>query len=327
MKGYTTLDNRLLRDTRISYKALGLLTHLLSHTDGWNISAERLVRESGEQRSAILTALKELRAAGYLVTMKGRGADGKITTVNTLYDAPVGGWPVATGSRPDTPTGVRLSDSGSSDVGSSGVGKPDPFRKTIPEVTSKKEHQRKIINNDDPNTPAGSVTTGADPMRRPNPEEDDNDVVSNMARDDPKPEIPRERSRPATTNRVAWKLAEYFLTHADPAYRVGLGTHQAFASTKIQEWLEKHVTPGEFERVVDLFIAGKQEFLPICEKSGISPWILFTRNFESLLIKLRSAHARQAEANISAEMSPEERQATARNKYSLAPERPSPWEI
>lgn len=67
---FVKVYNVLLDDKRLSLKAVGLAVHLLSKPDNWEIAADRLGRELKEGRTTVLTALKELERAGYLVREK-----------------------------------------------------------------------------------------------------------------------------------------------------------------------------------------------------------------------------------------------------------------
>lgn len=57
---------RVLQDERLSFRALGILAHLLSLPDQWRTSATRLAAQRKEGRDAVETALAELDGAGYL---------------------------------------------------------------------------------------------------------------------------------------------------------------------------------------------------------------------------------------------------------------------
>ena len=58
---FSVISNSVIRDTRLSYRARGVLLDILSRPDNWRISADSLARSGSEGRHAILTALKELR--------------------------------------------------------------------------------------------------------------------------------------------------------------------------------------------------------------------------------------------------------------------------
>jgi len=80
-----------VRDARLSYRASGVLSRLLDNAEGYGMSAEQLAAERPEHegRDAIRTALRELKAAGYIQRRATMGASGRFTGWETLvYDTP-----------------------------------------------------------------------------------------------------------------------------------------------------------------------------------------------------------------------------------------------
>lgn len=67
---FTIVSNVLLRSTEISLKALGLLLRVLSFPEDWDYSVSGLVAICKEGKTAIDSALKELKNAHYLVVTK-----------------------------------------------------------------------------------------------------------------------------------------------------------------------------------------------------------------------------------------------------------------
>lgn len=63
---FTQFPNQWARDTRIGYRAKGILILLMSHSDGWRISLEHLATDSPDGITAIRTAVQQLEEAGYL---------------------------------------------------------------------------------------------------------------------------------------------------------------------------------------------------------------------------------------------------------------------
>lgn len=88
-KNYTVINNRTLQDSRLSYRARGVLTTLLSYPDDWTISVAHLEKQSAKEgRDAIKSALKELEAFGYLVRSQNRTDTGKFSSSEYLvYEA------------------------------------------------------------------------------------------------------------------------------------------------------------------------------------------------------------------------------------------------
>lgn len=86
--GYTVLDNRLLANANLSYRARGVLAFILSKPDHWQTNAPALARASTEGRDAILKALAELEAEGYVIRTRHQDTAGRWTTIVTVFDEP-----------------------------------------------------------------------------------------------------------------------------------------------------------------------------------------------------------------------------------------------
>lgn len=86
---FTVMSNVHLQDTRLSLKAVGLLSKLLSLKDDWKYSVEGLTQICKEGKDAITAALKELEACGYLVRNQTHDASGKIAGMEyIIYESP-----------------------------------------------------------------------------------------------------------------------------------------------------------------------------------------------------------------------------------------------
>ena len=73
---FTQIHNAWVRDPNLSYKAKGLLTYLLSHEIGYTITIGQIIRESGDGKQSVRSALEELIKAGYLETKRPTDARG-----------------------------------------------------------------------------------------------------------------------------------------------------------------------------------------------------------------------------------------------------------
>lgn len=74
---WAQIDKRILEDTRMSWKAKGLLCYLISRPENWTVMIADLVNRSTDKYAAVYAALKELRDFGYaelktIRTDKGR---------------------------------------------------------------------------------------------------------------------------------------------------------------------------------------------------------------------------------------------------------------
>ena len=84
---YTTLSNYHFRDKRLSWKAKGLLTTMLSLPDDWNYTIEGLASLSDDGVKATNSGLTELETYGYLVRRQLRDESGHFIAMEyTIYE-------------------------------------------------------------------------------------------------------------------------------------------------------------------------------------------------------------------------------------------------
>lgn len=88
-KGYTTISNEIHYNKDLTLNAKYLLIFLLSLPTSYDISVKRLVEMTGEGKAKIDSALKELKAQGYLEMSQIR-EDGRMTkkTKTVVYEIP-----------------------------------------------------------------------------------------------------------------------------------------------------------------------------------------------------------------------------------------------
>lgn len=89
--GYAIIDTHFLSDDRLSFKAKGVLSYLLSKPNGWQVYVADLVKRSKDGRDAVYSALRELEAAGYVERRQTRDEQTqRITGVETIvYERPI----------------------------------------------------------------------------------------------------------------------------------------------------------------------------------------------------------------------------------------------
>ncbi len=88
-RDYTVMSNHHLRNERLSLKAKGLLSMMLSLPEDWNYTTRGLAKICKEGVDAIGGALRELETAGYIVRHQLRDRQGRISdTEYIIYEQP-----------------------------------------------------------------------------------------------------------------------------------------------------------------------------------------------------------------------------------------------
>jgi len=85
---YTSIDRRTIRDTRLSFRARGVLLWLLDRPDESTTDSDLIAEHGAEGRDAIRTALRELRDHGYMTRRKVRGERGRWVTESWVFERP-----------------------------------------------------------------------------------------------------------------------------------------------------------------------------------------------------------------------------------------------
>lgn len=89
-KNFTVISNDIFKDTRLSFKAKGLLTTMLSCPKNWNYTIEGLSKLSTDGKASIRSALNELEEYGYLERKQLRNEKGAFTdTEYIVYEQPM----------------------------------------------------------------------------------------------------------------------------------------------------------------------------------------------------------------------------------------------
>lgn len=87
---FSVVANEPFNDSRLSYKARGILGYLLTKPDDWEILVEDLINQSEKDgRDSVRAGLAELREYGYLVLADRRDARGRMLGKGyVLYETP-----------------------------------------------------------------------------------------------------------------------------------------------------------------------------------------------------------------------------------------------
>lgn len=87
---YTVMSNHHLRNEKLSLKAKGLLSQMLSLPEKWNYTLSGLCAINPESKDAIRSALRELEEQGYVVRRQTIDASGKFSKNEyIIYEVPV----------------------------------------------------------------------------------------------------------------------------------------------------------------------------------------------------------------------------------------------
>lgn len=113
------------QDARLSWKAKGLHTYLVTRPDGWEFNRADLIRRATDQRDSVLGGLRELEEAGYLDRIQDRDEQGRLGRQRWIIR--------------EVP--LERDDSGSGDAasGKSGCGQPAISSKREEVVAERKE--------------------------------------------------------------------------------------------------------------------------------------------------------------------------------------------
>ena len=132
-RDYTVMSNHHLRNEKLSLKAKGLLSMMLSLPEDWNYTTRGLAKICKEGVDAIGSALRELETAGYIVRNQLRDQQGRISdTEYVIYEQPQP-------KNPDTPQ----PDTASPDTENPDMVKPDTEKPA--ELNIEKSNTQKSI--------------------------------------------------------------------------------------------------------------------------------------------------------------------------------------
>lgn len=86
---YTVMSNYHFNDVRLSYKAMGLLSKMLSLPDNWVFTLQYLANQAKDGLDSVRAGIKELEVAGYIERSQSRSENGKFSkNVFNVYEHP-----------------------------------------------------------------------------------------------------------------------------------------------------------------------------------------------------------------------------------------------
>lgn len=120
---YVKVQNSTARDRRLTFKATGLLVHLLSLPDWEKTTVEALAEQAIEGRDAIRKMMTELETYGYVKRIKTRGAAGYWVHKLIVHEVPTTDHPATENTSVGSPAETHESAAQPSD-GFSNAGEP-----------------------------------------------------------------------------------------------------------------------------------------------------------------------------------------------------------
>lgn len=85
---FTMVDNKALRDPKLSFKATGLLAYLLSLPEEWTPRSNHLASIKTDGRDSVRAGLRELEEVGYLVRTRRMAPNGTFDWLIEVHETP-----------------------------------------------------------------------------------------------------------------------------------------------------------------------------------------------------------------------------------------------
>lgn len=88
-KDYTVMLNHHLRNKKLSLKANGLMSLMLSLPENWDYTTKGLASICRDGIDSISSAIKELEENGYIIRRRLRNKNGQLTNIEyTIFEQP-----------------------------------------------------------------------------------------------------------------------------------------------------------------------------------------------------------------------------------------------
>ena len=101
---FTIMSNHHFKEKKMSLKAKGLLSLMLSLPEDWNYSIAGLVKLSKDGKDSVMSALGELEVFGYLERTRMINSKGQFTGIEyNIYEEPQTKKPVVENTKEDNP--------------------------------------------------------------------------------------------------------------------------------------------------------------------------------------------------------------------------------
>jgi hypothetical protein len=230
---YTKIDNGILGDKRLTFKARGILAYLLSKPDNWVVNERDLNQQSPEGVTAMRSGLKELEEFGYLYRHRVNVKEtGKLDWEVFIYESPE-----------ENPHFTLKPCSGYPCMGNPCVDNPCAVNRTL--ITNRETTTDGITTerNNNTNTTYKSVGDGASPVASAI-SEDVGVVVSDTDNFEiPYPDDPTSPESPVSDSQVSCSAPPPPVQTPDAPYLPVSATEDVLRSlpyNRVVEWANHH---------------------------------------------------------------------------------------
>lgn len=91
---FVSIDKEFIYDDRLSMKAKGIMTYILSRPDDWQFYITEIVTNAKDSKDAISTGIKELITCGYIERYRKRDEKGILREyVYIVHESPKTDYP------------------------------------------------------------------------------------------------------------------------------------------------------------------------------------------------------------------------------------------
>src|SRR5436190_10977535 len=84
-KNYTVINNSILGDDRLSWKAKGIWLYAFSRPDDWKFHVEDIINQSTDSADSTYSGLNELEKFGYLDRNRPRNKNGRFANSDWIF--------------------------------------------------------------------------------------------------------------------------------------------------------------------------------------------------------------------------------------------------
>lgn len=87
-KNFTVVNNFIIKDKRLSWKAKGIWLYAFSRPDDWTFRLNDLIKQSTDKKHSVNEGIKELQNCGYLIRIQGRDKGKYSESEWTFFEIP-----------------------------------------------------------------------------------------------------------------------------------------------------------------------------------------------------------------------------------------------